>query len=208
VSEKQARSKYAAGINAALHKALAHPLRGQIMVLLDERVASPKEIAGHLGESLEIVSYHVRELAKPVPLPGGGKAALIELVEIDRRHGGKQHFYKCTARPILDTASWELLPKLLREINSVWVGQIVIGDLIEAIEARTFDSRPGRTMLRMHIVVDEEGWEEIEPASKRYLEELQEIASRSGDRMAKSGEEGFSVTTGALAFPSAPFADG
>ncbi|HYJ21068.1 MAG TPA: helix-turn-helix domain-containing protein [Solirubrobacterales bacterium] len=205
---KQARSKHAAGINAALHKALAHPLRGRIMVLLDETVASPKEISERLDEPLENVAYHVRELAKPLPLAEGGEAPLIELVAVDTRRGGTQHFYKATARPILDTEAWELLPRLIRELNSVWVGQIIIGDLIEALQARTFDARPGRTMLRMHLVLDEQGFEAIEPASRRWLEELQEIEAESTQRLTKSGETGINVATAALAYELPSTTDG
>lgn len=190
-------SKHAAGVNAALHKALAHPLRGRIMVLLDERQASPREIADLLDESFDQVCYHVRELAKS---PGPGQDPLIELVGTDTRRGGTAHLYKAVARPIIDVTAWERLSRLLREINSVWVGQIIIGDLIEALEARTFDARPGRTMIRMNMVVDEQGWEEIEPAGAAYLEELQKIQARSAARCAATGEKGLKVATSALAF--------
>lgn len=186
-------SKHAAGVNAALFKALAHPLRGRIMVLLDERQASPSEISEELDESLGKVAWHVRELAK-------GPHPLIELVGTDTRRGGTAHLYKATARPILEVEAWEKLSRLLREINSVWVGQIIIGDLIEAIEARTFDARPGRTMIRMNLVVDEEGWEELEPGAAAYLEHLHNVQARSADRRASSGEKGIEVTAGALAF--------
>jgi DNA-binding transcriptional ArsR family regulator len=191
MTSNEKTQKHAAGVNAELFKALAHPLRGRIMVLLDESQASPKELADRLGESLENVAYHVRGLAK---------VGLIELIDTDTRRGGKQHFYKASARPIMDTSSWELLPQLLREVNSVWVAQIILGDLIEALGAGTFDARPGRTMLRMHIVVDDEGYDELEPAARRYLEELQAIEARSGERRSKSGERGVNVATAALAF--------
>ena len=44
-------------------KALAHPLRVQILGALERRTASPNELAEELGAPLGNVSYHVRQLA-------------------------------------------------------------------------------------------------------------------------------------------------
>jgi DNA-binding transcriptional ArsR family regulator len=43
-------------------KAMSHPLRVRILAMLDERTASPVELAGWLGSSLGTVAYHVRTL--------------------------------------------------------------------------------------------------------------------------------------------------
>src|SRR4051812_3328606 len=43
-------------------KALAHPLRVQILGLLEQRSASPSELAAELRVPLGNVSYHVRQL--------------------------------------------------------------------------------------------------------------------------------------------------
>src|SRR3954465_80381 len=45
-----------------LVKALAHPLRVQILSVLEERTASPSDLAEELGAPLGNVSYHVRTL--------------------------------------------------------------------------------------------------------------------------------------------------
>ena len=45
-------------------RAIAHPLRAELLDLLDGRVASPVELASQLGLVLGNVSYHVRELSK------------------------------------------------------------------------------------------------------------------------------------------------
>ena len=47
-----------------LVKALAHPLRIRILAILEDRVASPSEIAEQLDAPLGNVSYHVRQLAE------------------------------------------------------------------------------------------------------------------------------------------------
>jgi DNA-binding transcriptional ArsR family regulator len=45
-----------------LAKALAHPLRLEILRHLGDRTASPSEIAAEIGAPLTNVSYHVRKL--------------------------------------------------------------------------------------------------------------------------------------------------
>ncbi len=49
-------------LDQRLIKALAHPLRVEILAILNERVASPNELAKGLGEGLSQVSYHVKVL--------------------------------------------------------------------------------------------------------------------------------------------------
>lgn len=58
--------------------------------MLDAGEASPKEIAGHLGEKLGNVSYHVRILAR---------LGLIELVRETPRRGAVEHHYRAVPRP-------------------------------------------------------------------------------------------------------------
>ena len=71
-------------------RALGHPLRARILSLLDGAEASPKELAGRLGEKLGNVSYHVRILAE---------LELIELVRQTPVRGAVEHHYRARPRP-------------------------------------------------------------------------------------------------------------
>jgi DNA-binding transcriptional ArsR family regulator len=71
--------------DAKLAKALAHPLRAQILEQLERHTASPSELADELAAPLGNVSYHVRILAD---------AGLIELVRTTRRRGATEHHYR------------------------------------------------------------------------------------------------------------------
>ena len=197
MTNKREQSKRAARENASLFRALADPMRHRILEILAERVASPTEVAEELEERRENVAYHFRELAKP-QRDGGGP--LIELVETDTRRGGLQKFYKATKRPIMQLDAWEKLCRLFRELNSVSVAQTLIGDVIEAIEAGTFDSRVNRAMVRVPGVLDEQGVEEVEEGAAEYLRTFDEAVTRSCARRLESGEEGVSVLLGVLAF--------
>ena len=61
------------------------------MTLLNERVASPSELADELGEPLGNVSYHMRRLAE---------LECIELVRTTPVRGALEHHYRATARPV------------------------------------------------------------------------------------------------------------
>lgn len=96
--------------------ALGHPLRARILALLDEGEASPKEIAGQLGEKLGNVSYHVRILAR---------LGLIELVRETPRRGAVEHHYRAVPRPeevvnvdlSLSEAGWKAASDALAEFT-------------------------------------------------------------------------------------------
>ena len=78
--------------------AMSHPLRVRILAMLDERQASPNQLAGWLGASLGTVAYHVRTLLQ---------LGLIELVDETRVRGAVEHHYRAVARPTVSAeAAW------------------------------------------------------------------------------------------------------
>jgi len=197
MTAKVSVAKHAAGVNEELFKALSHPLRGRILVLLTERVASPKEISERLDEDLGTVARHCRHLKK---------VKLIEEVSSSERRGSTEHFYKAVARPLINLETWEALSQIIREMNSAWVAQIIIGDLVEAIEGRTFDKRFGRAMIRVPGVVDQKGFEELEPLALEYYDGVLNVFAKSSERCSRLHEQGINVCVATLAFeiPSPP----
>ena len=188
-------AKHAAGVNEALFKALSHPLRGRILVLLTERVASPKELSEQLEEDLGTVARHCRELRK---------VGLIEEVDSSNRRGSTEHFYKAVARPLINLETWESLSQIIRELNSAWVAQIIIGDLVEAIEAGTFDKRYGRAMIRVPGVVDQKGFEELEPLALKYYDGVLNVLAKSSERCSQLQDKGINICVTTLAFEVPP----
>src|SRR5690349_10845651 len=102
---------------ARIAKALAHPLRARILQRLGERVASPGDLAVELDAPLGVVSYHVRMLRD---------YACVDLVRTGPRRGALQHFYRATARPVLEEDQWRSLPSGLRkELAGETIGELV-----------------------------------------------------------------------------------
>ena len=133
-------------------KALAHPLRVQLLSLLNEGVASPNELAKKLDEPLTNVSYHVRMLHD---------LGCIELVETEPRRGALEHYYRAIMRPFFGDRDWKRLPKNTRGSISDAVLQLVWDDTAEAIKSGLFDEREDRHLSRSVLCVDDQGWDDL-----------------------------------------------
>ena len=107
-------------VDQRIAKAFAHPLRVQILIILNERVASPNKLAKELGESLNLVAYHVRVLEK---------FECIELVKTKQRRGATEHFYRATRRQFFTDQEWEKMPGALRPGISSAVLKMVFEDV-------------------------------------------------------------------------------
>jgi DNA-binding transcriptional ArsR family regulator len=191
LKSKAQDQKPATSTNAALFKALSHPLRYRIMMILGEREASARDLADLLDEDFNQVCEQIRILSK---------SEFIELIATSSRRDGTQHLYKATVRPVLDAEAWRKFPRLAREIASVSIARRIFSDVIASVEAGKFDERPHRALLRKPILVDEQGFREADESALRHLAELAEIEARSATRLIEHGEEGINVSTATLVF--------
>src|SRR3954469_4108454 len=146
---------------ARIAKALSHPLRARILQRLGERVASPGELAAELGAPLGVVSYHVRMLRD---------YECVELVRTEPRRGALQHFYRATARPILDEDQWRTLPAALRQELSGETIQGLVDDLAEAADAGTLDD-PEVVLSRTPMELDERGLKKLNKLLAKTLDQ-------------------------------------
>ena len=167
-------------------KALTHPLRIQILAALDERTASPSELADELDAPLGNVSYHVRQLA------GLG---LIKLVKRTPRRGAIEHHYKAVGRPQITDDAWAGTPATVKDA----VVGAALGDLGSAVTAAAAAggfSRPDAHLTRTQVKVDEKGWKDLDKELNATLARVQKITDDSAKRLAKAsgdGEQGATV---------------
>jgi DNA-binding transcriptional ArsR family regulator len=157
-------------------KALSHPLRLRILHKLNERVASPKVIADELGESLAVVSYHVKILAQ---------LRCIELVETVQKRGALEHFYRPLRRAELSTAEWAQLPASARESLSGVTLREVIKEACASIDAGAFDRQTDRHLSLTTLELDEAGWSELNDALDALYDQALRLQARA---MAGSAE--------------------
>src|SRR5262245_44972138 len=181
---KGKRKSKRVGVDLRLVKALAHELRVEILTILNERMASPNELAKELGEGLSQVSYHVKVLKD---------YETITLVKTEPRRGAVEHYYRATSRPYISDSDWQKLPQSVREGMSADLMQMVLDDMSAALGAGTVDAHEDRHMSRSPLLLDKKGWKDASKVLNNALERLIKIQSESTDRMARSGEAGMNV---------------
>jgi DNA-binding transcriptional ArsR family regulator len=180
-------------VDQRVAKALAHPLRARILVILNERVASPNQMAEQLGEPLGNVSYHVKALVE---------LECIELVSTTPRRGAVEHFYRAIQRPYFSERDWSRMPKSARQAISDAGLQLIWDDVVAAVEGGSFEARDDRHLTRSPLVLDERGWTELNELLADVFEEAVKIEAASAARLAKSGEDGISTSLAVMHFES------
>ena len=162
-----------------LVKGLAHPLRIHILRVLEDRVASPSEIAEEIDAPLGNVSYHVRFLAR---------VGLIELASTKPRRGAVEHYYRAVGRPHITAKAWEQVPQVVKD---ALIGSTLyeIGEMVAAAaQAGGFDCDKAHVSRRA-FALDERGFDELSVAVSDLLARAEEIQRASASRRAESETE-------------------
>jgi DNA-binding transcriptional ArsR family regulator len=168
-------------VDPRLAKALSHPMRTRILAILNERVASPNEIAEMIDERLPNVSYHVRALLE---------LGCIELVSTAQRRGAIEHYYRAVVRPFFTDRDWKRLPRSGRQAVSDLTLQMVWEETSAAIKKGTFESHADRHLSRTPLTLDDQGWDELNALLRDVHAQAESIGAKSAKRVAKSKEDG------------------
>lgn len=162
-----------------LVKALAHPIRMKILNMLDERTATPKELAEALALPLENVSYHVRTLKD---------FGFIKLERTRQVRGAVEHHYKLAARPRVGSKLWSEVPRVVQEALTDATLNVIVETIGHAALEGRFDSGEA-IAVRHSVVLDEDSYKEafeiVADAATRIeaLSERTQKRSKNGDKM-------------------------
>ena len=168
-------------------------MRVQILIILNERVASPNLLSQELDQSLNLVAYHVRVLEK---------YDCIELVDTKQRRGATEHFYRATRRQFLTDSEWARMPESLRPGMAGAMLKSVFEDLEEASKSGTLDEVDDLHLSRTPMVVDSRGWGEVSDLLNETLDRVLEIQAESSERIATGEEPGILSKVHMLHFKS------
>jgi DNA-binding transcriptional ArsR family regulator len=171
--------------------ALKHRVRLMILIVLNEGVYSPGEIAKIIDEPLRKVSNHIRDLAD---------LGAIELVETTTRRNRQKHFYRAVKMPEYSEGDFEAMTPQERDITWGLIIQSMAAELLAALWKGTLRNN-NKTVLtwRWHNV-DTQGELEIYDVLEHAWERMWEIEGESVNRVAESKEKTRSilVTLGGL----------
>jgi hypothetical protein len=193
------KTKKADDVEQIVAKAFAHPLRVQILIILNERVASPNLLAQELDQSLNLVAYHVRVLEK---------YDCIELVDTKQRRGATEHFYRATRRQFLSDSEWSRMPEVLRPAVSGAILQSVFSDIEEAVRSGSMNELDDSHISRTPLILDKQGWGEVADLLNETLDQLFVLQAASNERLVDSGENGILSKVELLHFKSPDSSEG
>lgn len=176
-----------------LVKALAHPIRMKILNILDQKTATPKELAEHLGLPLENVSYHVRTLKD---------FGFIKLEKTRQVRGAVEHHYKMAARPVIGAKLWEQIPRVVQEALVDAHLDVIVEAMGQAALQGSFD-RGNAQLARWPLVVDDAGFDEISEILDAAQKQVAEAEKKAQARMKDKGGEPRKVTAAVFLFDTA-----
>jgi DNA-binding transcriptional ArsR family regulator len=183
--KEKARGQRGKSIEELVPWALNHPIRIEILTLLNERVYTPNELAEKLGESLGVVSYHVSELAD-----GGA----IELARIEPAGNWMRHHYRAVEQPYISEEQALAMTPQQRQIMAGVVLQCGMAEALSAFSRGNMTKDPSNVLLSWSwFNVDKEGHSEIIETLAQAWERIQEIEARSVARRVRSKEAAISV---------------
>jgi DNA-binding transcriptional ArsR family regulator len=177
-------------VDQQIVRALAHPLRIEILRVLEKGPSSPSRIAEVLMERLGNVSYHVTVLLS---------CDCIELFDTKPVRGAVEHLYKVKPQGALGSRTWQEVPPSLRTSSA---GNALAGftsRAIEALEAGTVESREGSGLSWLPLIVDEAGWKELRRILDGFEERFHAVAEKSAKRL-ENPQDGTPVIVAIAAF--------
>ena len=170
-----------------LVKALAHPIRIRILNILDDKTATPKELAQALGLPLENVSYHVRTLKD---------FGFIKLERTRQVRGAVEHHYKVAARPQIGDKLWAETPRVVQEALIDAHLEALVGLIGQAALQGGFDFGEAQ-VVRHSLALDDEGLEEASKVLRESYDKLEAISEKSRKRAGRGTRR---ISTAVLLF--------
>lgn len=178
-----------------LLKAMAHPVRMQLLGILNYRHVSPAEFARERGEPVSKVAHHFRSLEK---------LGCIEVIDTRPVRGSTEHFYRRSETILVRD---EDLMEMPEEVSRLLLSTIVrgfLGRVTRALRAGTLTARTDAHVTWKAVKLDEQGWNEVTEILGSAYEAVDEAEARALERMEESGEKRLIATVGLAGFESPP----
>ncbi|HEU5063938.1 MAG TPA: winged helix-turn-helix domain-containing protein [Solirubrobacterales bacterium] len=178
------------GIEQAVQYAISHPIRVEILILLNQGSYTAGEVAELTEIPLSNVSNHIKRM-----LDDGS----IEVAKIEERRGTNLYWYRAVVIPYYSKKEAEALTQTERQHIA---GAIVTSGTAEVIAALLKGNLADpRTILSWDwYQVDKKGRADLEAENARHLERVREIECESTNRVAKTKEATISILISLSAF--------
>lgn len=167
-------------IEEVVEYAVSHHVRCQILIVLSQGIYTTAEIADIIGEPLNKVANHIRELVD---------AGSIEITDTKRRRNAQQHYYGPVRVPFFSAADAEAMTPQQRQITAGLIIQSLVAEMMAGLWARKIFDDPRDWLTWDLLNLDAEGRQELYDEQEESWKRLEAIKARAADRVAGSGEE-------------------
>jgi DNA-binding transcriptional ArsR family regulator len=181
-------------IEEVMTYAWGHRTRVLILILLNEGVYTPAEVATIIDEPLKNVSNHMRELVE---------AGSIELAKTQQRRNTTQHYYRAVQMPFYSDQEMEAMTPEQRNVTYGLVIQSMVAEMMAGLYAGKMHSDPRTWLSWRWFNVDDKGRGDIADELQRSWDRMWEIECDSTNRRAESGEEARSILVAQAGFERA-----
>jgi DNA-binding transcriptional ArsR family regulator len=178
-------------IEEVVSYAIGHRIRVQILVILNEGVFTPDQIAQVIGEPTNKVSHHIKELLD---------AGSIELAKTERVRNALQHYYRAVEMPYYSDDEVAAMTDQQRQVTAGLCLQQIMAEAMAAFWAGNMVSDPRVWITQRWFNVDAQGRQEIADEQARSWARVQQIEADALNRCAESKEEAHSVIVAQLGF--------
>lgn len=167
-------------------KAMSHPVRVQALGILNQRVASPSDIAEEIGLPIANVAYHVRALLQ---------LGCIEEVETRPVRGALEHRYRALRRAFVEPEEWATMPDSARHDMVATVAENGFGELAKAMQAGVFAEGRDHHISYSPLLLDEQGYNELNGMLATVLDRALAMQAECAARIADGESGGKEVRT-------------
>jgi DNA-binding transcriptional ArsR family regulator len=174
--------------------AIGHRIRVEILIVLSQGIYSPAEVAEIIGEPLNNVSNHMRELAD------GGS---IEIVGTRMRRNTAQHFYRAAQIPEYSKEDVEEMTIFETQVTAALVIQFLMAEIMASLWAGKMCDDPDVCLVWDRLNLDDQGRDEIAREQEDSWRRMVKIEERSLARAAESGADTVCYVTALLGFEHA-----
>jgi DNA-binding transcriptional ArsR family regulator len=171
-------------------KALSHPVRVEILELLNEREASPVEMKRLLGGTLNLINYHLKVLVD---------CGCVEVFRTEPVRGAVKHYYRAVPRSFFGHPDLRQVPASIRGGATEMSLRSFSKAFRRAAESGHVDSEEA-ILSWMSLAVDELGREKAIELSETVLKGYELIAKQSRERAAAGEEPLAALVVGVAAF--------
>jgi DNA-binding transcriptional ArsR family regulator len=176
-----------------LLKALAHPIRLELLGIMSYKDMSATDFAEHRGEPISNFGYHFRVLRE---------LGFIELARTQPGRGSDKYIYRRIKQIVFTDRDWLIMPDEVRQIVASTTLRDLIGRMTEAFQAGTMTARTNTHLSWRPLVLDEQGWKELTEILWITFKAVTRLEMRAAERMRESGEDGIGATVALAGFES------